>query len=217
MLTHLALLLSARGLWENEHTHTHTHINTEAIANVHTCKHDLCTLRRTAANAHLSKDKTIPSLINMFLGNNKNNFNVFTDGALWGFYSLRALTPSHRDNATSKPLIPWIEVSMWCVYMACVCVSTLPSGGCGYGYHMKASSTGAASEPMTPSCFTIALMCCLILPSYSFFLPPGSHCSIAGWLWSAAYINSWPHPLTLCKHFIFHHPTMSCNNGLFSR
>lgn len=36
-------------------------------------------------NAHLSRDKTIPSLLNKSSGSNGNNSNVFTDEALRGF------------------------------------------------------------------------------------------------------------------------------------
>lgn len=51
------------------------------------------TLGRKHTHTHLDKDKPIPSLKNKFLGNNRNNFNVFTDGTL--------LPPSHRTWASA--------------------------------------------------------------------------------------------------------------------
>lgn len=73
MLTHLALLLSTRGLWEQTHFF-------------------FLRTRRTHTSA---KDKTIPRLINKFLGNNKNNFNVFTDrGSVKAFFFFFPLTES---------------------------------------------------------------------------------------------------------------------------
>lgn len=72
MLTHLALQLSTRGLWEQTHFFSQT--------------------RRTHTSA---KDKTIPRQINKFLGNNKNNFNVFTDqGSVKAFFSFFS---AHRE------------------------------------------------------------------------------------------------------------------------
>lgn len=102
MLTHLALQLSTRGLWEQTHFFSRT--------------------RQTHTSA---KDKTIPRQINKFLGNNKNNFNVFTDqGSVKAFFffffrSQRALTPSHHDNVASKPLIPEVQI---CTVRASTCL-----------------------------------------------------------------------------------------------
>lgn len=74
MLTHLALLLSTRGLWEQTHFF-------------------FLRTRRTHTSA---KDKTIPRLINKFLGNNKNNFNVFTDrGSVKAFFFFFS---AHRER-----------------------------------------------------------------------------------------------------------------------
>lgn len=112
MLTQLALLLSMRGLWEQTHPNErHVHIHT---------------------HTHLRRYKTILSMINKFLDNNKNNFHVFTDGALRG---LKAPTSSPHDNAASKPQIPEVEVFVHIrpsVQACCVCS---PASRCPHYVH----------------------------------------------------------------------------------
>lgn len=70
--------------------------------------------------------KQSPRWKNKFLGNNKNNFNVFTDGALWGFCSLSAhwLLPT----VTMLPLSHWyLRLRVFPEYHV-VCASTSPWG-----------------------------------------------------------------------------------------
>lgn len=67
----------------------------------HHCYVQICGNKRPLMIAHLSRDETIPSLRNKSSGNNKNNFNVFTDGALWG--SSAHIHPGVTD---SEPGIP---------------------------------------------------------------------------------------------------------------
>lgn len=64
-------------------------------------------------------------------------------------------------------------------------------------------------------CFTNSLMCCLILTSSSFFIPPGCSSCTAGWqdsLWSAAQIHPLPPAKSLNSILMLHLLNTDGNN-----
>lgn len=115
MLTHLALLLSELGLWLKS---THKHVQEKKHVHI-TCRQ---ALRRNDVYTHLSKDKLVPLLINKFLGNNKNNFNVFRDRTLQGNSASKLLIREVEDFVWTRPCMVWmcpLALRWQCAWSSC--------------------------------------------------------------------------------------------------
>lgn len=146
MLTHLALF-STRGLWEQAHTHTEAKRQKRStlLMQIHTSAEHKSSLWWT--------------------GSGKQNMAVM--------YSLMELCKAQGKARTSfvmtmRPLSHrYLRQSFFIGPCKCVCPLT--------GHMRIVCSEGwtrAASEAMTPPCFTVALMCCLIRTTSSFFCSP---------------------------------------------
>lgn len=148
---------------------------------------------------HLRKDNTFPPLVNKSLGNNKNNFNVFTDESLWGFCTARALTASLHNNAASKSLIP--EVEFFCLYVVCV---HMPWGGYATCIGITRSWIPLVLPLSQWHLLVLLLLWCavlflqVLLSSFGCFRCTGRRLDT---VWSVAYINPQPHSLNPCLVF----------------
>lgn len=130
----------------------------------------ICGTKRTrseSVNAHLTRDKTIPSLLNKSSGNNGNNSNVFTDEALRGIGahilpSVTGLKPVRPEVAAKDSRLveaPAVPHGAHACLAGCVCVHPRPIClRC-----LRADDTFIFRGP---------LMCCAILMCYSILRPP---------------------------------------------